>query len=47
MKERLLVFLSFPLLSVLSVIFLALPTIQAQTRLLIGAPLQFRVTKKL
>ncbi|MFN8562769.1 MAG: glycosyltransferase family 2 protein [Anaerolineae bacterium] len=47
LKERLLVFLSFPLLSVLSVIFLALPTIQAQTRLLIGAPLQFRVTKKL
>ena len=35
------------LLSVLSVIFLALPTIQAQTRLMIGAPLQFRVTKKL
>lgn len=47
MKERLLVFLSFPLLSVLSVIFLALPTIQAQTRLMLGAPLQFRVTKKL
>jgi cellulose synthase/poly-beta-1,6-N-acetylglucosamine synthase-like glycosyltransferase len=47
MKERLLVLLSFPLLSILSVIFLALPTIQAQTRLMLGAPLQFRVTKKL
>ena len=46
-KERVLVLLSFPLLSVLSVIFLALPTIQAQTRLMLGAPLQFRVTKKL
>ena len=46
-KERVLVLASFPLLSVLSVIFLALPTIQAQTRLLLGAPLQFRVTKKL
>jgi hypothetical protein len=47
LKERILVVLSFPLLSVLSVIFLALPTIQAQTRLMLGAPLQFRVTKKL
>ncbi len=47
LRERLLVLLSFPLLSVLSVIFLALPTIQAQTRLLLGAPLQFRVTKKM
>ena len=46
-RERILVLLSFPLLSILSVIFLALPTIQAQTRLLLGAPLQFRVTKKL
>jgi hypothetical protein len=46
LKERALVLLSFPLLSILSVIFLALPTIQAQTRLLLGAPLQFRVTKK-
>lgn len=47
LKERVLVLLSFPLLSILSVIFLALPAIQAQTRLLIGAPLQFRVTQKL
>ncbi len=46
-RERFYTLLSFPMLVVLTVIFLALPTIQAQTRLLIGAPLQFRVTKKL
>lgn len=45
-KERLLTLLSFPLLPVLTIIFVALPTIQAQTRLLMGIPLQFRVTKK-
>lgn len=44
--ERLLTLVSFPLLPVLALIFLALPTIQAQTRLMIGMPLQFRVTKK-
>lgn len=44
--ERFLTLLSFPLLTVMTVIFVALPTIQAQTRLLMGIPLQFRVTKK-
>jgi cellulose synthase/poly-beta-1,6-N-acetylglucosamine synthase-like glycosyltransferase len=45
--ERLLTLLSFPLLPVLTLVFVALPTLQAQTRLLAGTPLQFRVTKKL
>jgi hypothetical protein len=45
-KERLLTLLSFPLLPFLTLIFVSIPTIQAQTRLLIGTPLQFRVTKK-
>jgi hypothetical protein len=45
--ERLLTLLSFPLLPVLTLIFVALPVLQAQTRLLVGIPLQFRVTKKL
>jgi hypothetical protein len=47
MVERFLTLLSFPLLPVLTLIFVALPVLQAQTRLMIGAPLQFRVTKKL
>lgn len=46
LKERVLTLLSFPLLPILTLIFVAIPTIQAQTRLLIGMPLQFRVTKK-
>jgi hypothetical protein len=45
--ERLLTLLSFPLLPVLTLLFMAIPVLQAQTRLLIGVPLQFRVTKKL
>ncbi|MBZ0287938.1 MAG: hypothetical protein K8I30_10015, partial [Anaerolineae bacterium] len=44
--EWLLTLVSFPLLPILALIFVALPTIQAQTRLLAGIPLQFRVTKK-
>lgn len=47
MRERLLTLLSFPLLPILTLIFVAVPTLQAQTRLLMGVPLQFRVTKKL
>ncbi len=45
--ERILTLLSFPLLPFLTLIFVAIPVLQAQTRLLIGVPLQFRVTKKL
>ena len=44
--ERVLVLLSFPMLPILTLIFVAIPTLQAQTRLMLGAPLQFRVTKK-
>lgn len=44
--ERLLTIISFPLIVILTLIFVALPTIQAQTRLLAGIPLQFRVTQK-
>lgn len=44
--ERLMVLLSFPMLPLLTLIFVAIPTLQAQTQLMLGAPLQFRVTKK-
>ncbi len=46
-KERFYTLISFPMLTVLTLVFLALPTIHAQTRLLLGVPLQVRVTKKL
>ncbi|QPC80678.1 hypothetical protein G4Y79_13245 [Phototrophicus methaneseepsis] len=46
LTERFWTVLSFPLLPVLTLLVLAIPTIQAQTRLLIGAPLSFRVTRK-
>ncbi len=38
--------ISFPLLPVLTLLVVALPTLQAQTRLLLGIPLQFRVSRK-
>ena len=47
LRERFLTIVSFPLMLVLTLIFVALPTMQAQTRLLAGIPLQFRVTKKI
>lgn len=45
--ERLMTLLSFPLLPILTLIFVALPTIQAQTRLMVGIPLRFKVSKKI
>jgi hypothetical protein len=45
--ERFWTLLSFPLMPILTLIVLAIPTIQAQTLLLIGVPLQFRVSKKI
>lgn len=44
--DRIWTILSFPALPILTLFLVALPTLQAQTRLLIGAPLQFRVSKK-
>ncbi len=44
--EAILTLISFPLLPVLTLLVVAIPTLQAQTRLMIGIPLQFQVTKK-
>jgi cellulose synthase/poly-beta-1,6-N-acetylglucosamine synthase-like glycosyltransferase len=44
--ESLLTLISFPLLTILTLFLVAIPTLQAQTRLMVGIPLQFRVTKK-
>lgn len=46
LTERVWTLLSLPLLPFLTLIVLSLPTLQAQTRLLLGIPLQFRVSKK-
>ncbi len=46
LKDVLGTILSFPLLPLLTLVVLAIPTIQAQTLLLFGMPIQFRVTKK-
>lgn len=46
LREALWTLASFPLLPLLSLIVLAIPTLQAQTRLLLGIPLQFRVSRK-
>ncbi len=46
LKERVLTIASFPLMLILALVFVALPTLQAQTRLMLGIPLQFRVTRK-
>ena len=45
-KERLYTIISFPLLPIVTLIFVALPTLQAQTRLMVGIPLRFKVSKK-
>ena len=46
LTERFLTVISFPLMIIITLIFVALPTLQAQTRLMVGIPLQFRVTRK-
>jgi hypothetical protein len=46
-KERLLTLASFPLLVVLTLIFVAMPVLHAQTRLLLGSSLQFQVSRKI
>lgn len=45
-SERLWTLISFPALPVLTLFLVAIPTLQAQIRLLAGVPLQFRVSKK-
>lgn len=47
LQERFLTLISFPLLPILTLIFLALPVLQAQTRLLIGSTLEYRVARKI
>jgi hypothetical protein len=46
LKERFYTLISFPLLPIVTLIFVALPTLQAQTRLMVGIPLRFKVSKK-
>lgn len=45
--QRLQTLLSIPMLPTLTLICVAFPVLQAQTQLLLGIPLQFRVTKKI
>jgi hypothetical protein len=47
LRERLLTLVSFPLLPVLTLIFVALPVMHAQTRLLLGGSLQYQVARKI
>lgn len=46
LQERFWTVMSLPMMPILTVVVLAIPTILAQTRLLLGIPLQFRVSKK-
>lgn len=46
LMERVWTLLSFPLLPILTLVFVAIPVMQAQTRLLIGIPLRFKVSRK-
>ncbi|MBI5960095.1 MAG: hypothetical protein HY866_15250, partial [Chloroflexi bacterium] len=46
-RERVLELLSLPLMAVLTLICVALPVLHAQTRLMLGRAIQFRVTPKL
>jgi hypothetical protein len=45
-RERLYELVSLPLLAVLTLVCVALPVLHAQTRLMLGKPLQFRVSTK-
>ncbi|MCA9913475.1 MAG: hypothetical protein KC496_08995 [Anaerolineae bacterium] len=46
LPERFWTILSFPLMPLLTLVVVAIPAVQAQTLLLLGVPLQFRVSKK-
>ncbi len=45
-REVLLTLISFPLLPFMTLIFLALPVVDAQTRLMLGIPIRFKVARK-
>lgn len=45
-KERLQSLISIPVLPTMTLVCVAFPVLQAQTQLMLGIPLQFRVTKK-
>src|SRR5438477_10857387 len=46
-REVLLTLLSFPLLPFMTLFFLALPVVDAQTRLMLGIPISFKVARKI
>jgi hypothetical protein len=46
-REVLITLLSFPLLPFMTLIFLSLPVIDAQTRLMLGIPIRFKVARKI
>ncbi|NJL96031.1 MAG: hypothetical protein HC915_21010 [Anaerolineae bacterium] len=46
-QEHLLTLLSIPALPLVTLVCLAIPVIHSQTRLMLGLPIQFRVTRKL
>lgn len=45
-KERFMTLLSIPMLPTITLICVAFPVVQAQTQLMLGMPLEFKVTKK-
>jgi hypothetical protein len=45
-KDKLMTLLSIPMLPTITLICVAFPVLQAQTQLMLGMPLEFRVTKK-
>jgi hypothetical protein len=47
MQERLLSFLSIPMLPTVTLLCVAIPVVVSQTRLMVGMSMQFRVTRKL
>jgi hypothetical protein len=45
-RERLMTLLSIPMLPTITLVCVAFPVLQAQTQLMLGIPLEFKVTKK-
>jgi hypothetical protein len=46
MRERAYEVISLPLMAVLTIVCVTIPVLHAQTRLMLGKPLRFRVTAK-